>query len=218
MCLCCVFFFFFFFLLSSPLVQQLRQTASCVKSCGGNVQTKVSGGLCARYRCWEPARPRRIGVGIRGNEENQRWMWLTAEERDDGSSRQRLLSHPIKPPPVAPPSETTVKSKTNYKAKVEKKNRGQWGSGKKSLFVCLAQPPRWCRCFSASRREDKVSVFRGERDKQRKLALSRHKWLETFTRPARDESVLQPQWFDGSKKKPTQRKNPQLPAPCDDYV
>lgn len=32
-----------------PEVQ--RQTARCVKSCGGNVQTPVSGGLWVKYRC-----------------------------------------------------------------------------------------------------------------------------------------------------------------------
>ncbi len=28
-----------------------RQTACCVKGCMGNVQTRVSGGLCVKYRC-----------------------------------------------------------------------------------------------------------------------------------------------------------------------
>lgn len=60
---CFSFFFYFFFSPTQQLPALQRQTAGCVKSCRGNVQTKVSGGLCVRYRCWERARPRRLNVG-----------------------------------------------------------------------------------------------------------------------------------------------------------
>lgn len=117
-----------FFSLSLP---SLGRQPAVLRASRGMFKPKSAGGLCVRYRCWKLARPRCISVGVKGNEESQYQMCLTAEERDDGSSRQRLFSGPTKPPPVAPPFETMAKQKSEETKASREVAR---------LFVYLSQP------------------------------------------------------------------------------